>query len=185
AVKRANSITKFTVKVPVSGGYVKFGEENGIEGISLWIDSDKDGVGNVKVAEMTSFDAVTSSVIFENFIQPLSYLEGEEKYLVVNVDFDMVKRSDGTVMAGKIEIPTAGIKVSDTSATVIELPIKSKEFAFECKEGDICPEPPKEEVGCSCSTVSVDQNDITMSLIFAILVLLGALKGLYSLRKNS
>ncbi len=185
AVKRANSITKFTVKVPVSGGYVKFGEENGIEGISLWIDSDKDGVGNVKVAEMTSFDAVTSSVIFENFIQPLSYLEGEEKYLVVNVDFDMVKRSDGTVMAGKIEIPTAGIKVSDTSATVIELPIKSKEFAFECKEGDICPEPPKEEDGCSCSTVSVDQNDITMSLIFAILVLLGALKGLYSLRKNS
>ena len=185
AVKKANSITKFTVKVPVSGGYVKFGEKNGIEGISLWIDTDKDGSGNVKVAEMTSFDAVTSSVVFENFLQPLSYLEGEEKYLVVNVDFDMVKQSDGTVMAGRIEIPTAGIKVSDSSAAVIELPIKSKEFAFECKEGDICPEPPKEDDGCSCSTVSVDQTDRTMALIVAMLVLLGVFKGLYSLRKNS
>lgn len=185
AVARANSITKFTVKVPVSGGYVKFGEENGIEGISLWIDSDKDGVGNVKVAEMTSFDAVTSSVIFENFIQPLSYLEGEEKYLVVNVDFDMVKRSDGTVMAGKIEIPTAGIKVSDTSATVIELPIKSKEFAYECKDGEKCEEPDPGPDPCKCTVVSVSDPEKSAALFGVFILLLVMFRGIFVFRKNS
>lgn len=185
AVKRANSITKFTVKIPSTGGYVKFGEKNGIEGISLWIDSDKDGVGNVKVAEMTSFDTVTNSVTFEDFIQPLSYLEGEERYLVVNVDFDMVKKSDGTVMAGRVEIPNAGVKVSDSSAAVIELPIKSKEFAFECKEGDICPESEPEPDGCSCAVVNVDQTDRTMALIVAMLIIMSALKGFFYFRKNS
>jgi len=185
AVTNANSITKFTVKIPVSGGYVKFGEKNGIEGVSLWIDSDKDGIGNVKVAEMTSFDVATNSVVFENFSSPLAYAPGEEKYLVVNVDFDMVKKSDGTVMAGKIEIPNAGVKVSDSSAAVIELPIKSKEFAFECKEGDVCPEPPAGSDGCKCSIVSVDQTDRTMALVIAFILLLGLVKGLSAFRKNS
>lgn len=185
AIKRANSITKFTVKVPVSGGYVKFGEKNGIEGISLWIDSDKDGKGNVKVAEMTSFNVATSSVIFENFLQPLSYLEGEEKHLVINLDFDMVKKSDGSVMAGRIEISNGGVTLSDKGATVIELPVKSKEFAYECKDGDICPEPDPEPDPCKCTVVSVSDPEKSAALFGVFILLLVMIRGILVFRKNS
>lgn len=185
AVARANKITKFTVKVPVSGGYVKFGEKNGIKAISLWIDSNKDGTGDVKVAEITSFSTVTSSISFDEFIKPISYLLGEEKYLVVNVKFNMVKVDATKPMAGKIEIPIGGVRVSDTSAAVIELPIKSKEFAYVCKTGDFCPEPEsKKDDGCSCSTVSVDTSEKTLAFFVAFILLIGVLRGLLVLRKN-
>lgn len=154
---RANTLKKFTVKVPSAGGYVKFGEANGITGVSLYIDTNKDGKGDIKVAEMTKFNAVTTTVLFEEFIQPVSYLEGEEKYLVVHLNFNMIDRTPP--MAGKIEIPYNGIKVTDEEAAVIDLPIRSKSFVYECKEGDDCLPPPPDPDGCKCSAVSVDSSD--------------------------
>jgi len=133
SVEKSVSITKLTVKVPVLGDYVKFGEENGIEQISLWIDSNKDGKGDVKIAESDNFDSKTNSVDFDTFLSPLNYLAGEEKYLVVNVDFEMVCVEDGyQPMAGKIEIPVNGLKVSDPDITVVDLPVRSKKFEYDC-----------------------------------------------------
>ncbi len=179
---RANTIDKFTIKIPSAGGYVKFGEENGISEISLWVDTNKDGTGDIKVAEQTKFETVSTTVMFNDFIQPISYLEGEEKYLVVNVKFNMVKADDP--MSGRIEIPNSGITVTDDVASVVELPIRSKIFRYECKEGDVgcdVPEPPKEK-GCSCATVGVDSSD-SNALLVAALALLAAITALL-LRKR-
>jgi fimbrial isopeptide formation D2 family protein len=184
ATMRPNTIDKFSIKIPSAGGYVKFGEENGISEISLWIDANKDGKGDTKVAEMTKFATVSTTVTFDDFIQPISYLEGEEKYLVVNVKFNMVKVDDP--MAGRIEIPNTGIKLSDDEASVVELPIRSKVFTYECKEGDPgcdIPPPPKEKE-CSCTTVGVDSSD-NSALLISVLAVLAVLAALLLRKRNA
>jgi hypothetical protein len=185
ATMRPNTIDKFSIKIPSAGGYVKFGEENGISEISLWIDANKDGKGDTKVAEMTKFATVSTTVTFDDFIQPISYLEGEEKYLVVNVKFNMVKVDDP--MAGRIEIPNTGIKLSDDEASVVELPIRSKVFTYECKEGDPgcdIPPPPKEKE-CSCTTVGVDSSDNSALLISVLAVACRSITALLLRKRNA
>ena len=186
ALTKENTIESIKIKTPVAGGYVKFGEKNGIEAISLYLDSSKDGVGNVKVAEITEFDTVTTSVEFENFLQNISYLAGEEKYLVVNLKLNMVSTPEGEEpMAAKIEI--SKISLSDNSVDTVELPIKSKEFVYECKPGDpncVGPEPDDPD-GCSCSVVSVGSRDNAAAGFLIVLLLSAMLGSLYLSRKQS
>ena len=186
ALTKANTIESIKIKTPVSGGYVKFGEKNGIEAISLYLDSSKDGVGNVKVAEITEFDTITTSIEFKDFLQNITYLAGEEKYLVVNLKLNMVSTPEGEdPMAAKIEI--SKISLSDNSVDTVELPIKSKAFIYECKPGDpncAIPEPDDPE-GCSCSVVSVGSRDNAASGILIVLLLSAMLGSLYLSRKQS
>lgn len=188
ALTKANTISTFKVKVPSAGGYVKFGEKNGIEAISLYLDSNKDGIGNVKVAEITKFDNITTTIVFDTFLQNLSYLAGEEKYLVVYLKLNMASTPEGTdPMSAKIEIPNGGIGLSDRSVDTVELPIKSKEFVYECEDGDVnCVGPePDPDPGCNCSIVSVGSRD-SNTAIFTIVLLLSVLLGsLFITRKQS
>jgi len=188
AVTKGNSISSLKVKIPTAGGYVKFGEKTGISSVSLYIDSNKDGTGNIKVAEITEFDTISTTVTFSDFFQSLSYLSGEEKYLVVYAKFEMVATPEGEdPLAGKIEIPNGGIVLSDRSVNLMKLPIKSKEFAYECKPGDDnCEtEPEPDSDGCSCSVVSVDSKD-SAAIGIAILMLLAViLRSFFSFGKKS
>jgi len=69
----------------------------------------------------------------------------------------------------------------------MKLPIKSKEFAYECKPGDDnCEtEPEPDSDGCSCSVVSVDSKD-SAAIGIAILMLLAViLRSFFSFGKKS
>jgi hypothetical protein len=181
SIGKANTINKFKIKVPNSS--VKFGDKNGITGISLWLDADNNGTGDVKIAEKTSFAAGESTAItFEasDFSQPLSYIADEEKYIVVKVDFNMVK--EDPAMFGKIIIPKGGISLADTSATVYELPLNSKEFKYECKEGDAsCVTEKKKSGGCAVLEVEADNTGI---IVIAAVLSAAAMLGFALLRKK-
>ena len=181
SIGKANSITKFKIKV--SGSSVKFGDKNGITGISLWLDTKNNGQGDVKIAEKTKFEAGESTAItFEasDFSQALSYIADEEKYLVVKVDFNMAKADPA--MFGKISIPKAGIAL-ETSATVYELPLNSKVFTYECKEGDAsCQEKSGGSKG-GCAVLEVEADNTNIIIIAAVLSA-AAMLGFALLRKK-
>ncbi len=146
SVEKDNIIRKFAVNIPSDGDYVKFGEKNGIKAASLYIDSGNDGAGDIKVAEKKSFSTVTNQIVFEDFIEPVSYRKGEEKYLVVNIKFNMVD-----YLKGKIEIPVNGIDLSSPETEVVDLPIRSKTFIYDSD----CPYPQEDSrsEGCGCSII--------------------------------
>ena len=179
SIGKKNEIKKFKIKVPNSS--VKFGEKNGITGISLWLDTNNDGTGDIKIAEKTSFEAGESAAIaFDSFSQPLTYIADEEKYLVVKVDFNMVKSDPA--MFGKIIVPKAGISLDDTEATVYELPLNSKEFKYECQEGDSsCETAKKKSGGCAVLEVESDNSGI---IVLAVLLSAAAMLGFALLRKK-
>ena len=180
SIGKPNSIKKFKVKV--SGNSVKFGEKNGITGISLWLDTNNDGTGDIKLAEKTKFESGESTAIsFEEFAQPLSFIADEEKYLVVKVDFNMAKSDPA--MFGKIIVPKAGIVLENTEASVYELPLNSKVFTYECLEGDAsCQESGKSsKSGCAVLEVESDNTNI---IVLASLLSAAAMLGFALLRKK-
>lgn len=181
SIGKNNAINKFKFKV--SNGSVKFGEKNGITGISLWLDTNNDGTGDIKIAEKTSFESGESSAIaFEagDFSQPLTYIADEEKYIVVKVDFNMVQADPA--MYGKIIVPKGGISLEDTSATVYEVPLNSKVFAYECKEGDSSCETAKKKSG-GCAVLEVESDNTNIIVIAAVLSA-AAMLGFALLRKK-
>ena len=179
SIGKANSIKKFKIKVPNSA--VKFGEKNGITGISLWLDTNNDGTGDTKIAEKTSFEPdETTSIEFEEFSQPLSYIADEEKYIVVKVDFNMIEADPA--MFGKISVPKAGISLEVSGASVYELPLNSKVFAYECKEGDSSCETEKKKSG-GCAVLEVESDNTNIIVIAAVLSAV-AMLGFAFLRKK-
>ena len=182
SIGKPNSITKFKIKVPNSS--VKFGDKNGIAGISIYLDTNNDGEGDIKIAEKTKFESGESAAItFEakDFSQPLSYIADEEKYLVVKVDFNMAKADPA--MFGKIIIPKGGITLSDTEVSVYELPLNSKVFTYECKEGDASCEEVAKSKGGGCSTVDVESENTKMIVVVSVLSAV-AMLGFALLRKK-
>lgn len=188
ALTKENSITSLKVKTATAGGYVKFGEKTGISALSLYIDSNKDGIGDVIVAEITEFDTISNTTTFDNFLQPLSYFSGQEQYLVIYAKFNMVATPEGEdPLAAKIEIPNAGITLSDTTVDPMKLPIKSKAFVYECKPGDedCAVEPEPETDGCKCSVVAVESKDRAAIGVVIMMLLAVILNSFFRFRKKS
>ena len=179
AIGKANSITEMKIKLPNSS--VKFGDENGITGISLWIDTNNDGKGDVKVAEKTEFDSSTEtrSFSFKKFSPALKYNAGEEKYLVIHADFNMTKAEPP--MSARIIVQS--IKIKDKSVTVYDgKAIYSKTFTYACEKGDEnCQEPEDSKGGCAVLEVESDNTNVfaAVSLISAL-----AMLGFVLLRKR-
>ena len=182
SIGRANSIDRIKIKVPKSS--VKFGESNGITGISIWVDTNNDGKGDIKVAEKTTFKAgEADSISFEktDFIQPVSYAADEQKYLVINVDFNMAKAEPP--MSGKIIV--SNIKLSDSSATVYDgNAIYSKTFTYVCQEGDAsCQEVEDNKKSGGCAVLEVESNNANLIVVAAVLSAV-AMLGFALLRKK-
>ena len=180
SIGKENSIKKFKVKVPNSS--VKFGDKDGITGISLWLDKDNDGKGDEKIAEKTSFSSTENSITFESgdFKKDLKYSADEEKYLVIYVDFNMAK-SDPAMM-GKISIPKGGITLKE-SANVYELPLNSKSFVYACQKGDEnCREASKSK-SSGCAVLEVESDNTNIIVIAAVLSA-AAMLGFALLRKK-
>ena len=178
SISKENSISQFKVKVPASK-YVNFGDKNGIKGISLWLDTNNDGIGDIKLAEKTFFESGESTTVTLNsFSQPVNYIAGEEKYFVINVDFNMAKADPA--MAGKIQIPKGGLKLNEESS-FYELPLNSKTYTYACQEGDANCETKKKSGGCAVLEVEPDNTNI---IVIAAVLSAAAMLGLALLRKK-
>ena len=110
----------------------------------------------------------------------MTYIADEEKYIVVKVDFNMVQADPA--MYGKIIVPKGGISLEDTSATVYEVPLNSKVFAYECKEGDSSCETAKKKSG-GCAVLEVESDNTNIIVIAAVLSA-AAMLGFALLRKK-
>ncbi len=178
AAERSNEITRMNIRVS-PGNHVKFGEPNGIQAISLFIDSNGDGQGNIEIAKIDAFDGISTSVFFTDFTHKLTYAPGEVKYLVVKAKFNMKDVPEGEPpMSARINIPSGGITLSDTAADVYELPLQSKTFVYQCAPGDPdCAETDTSSPSCDCTLVSVENGSALRFLLFMLALFIFAFIG--------
>jgi uncharacterized repeat protein (TIGR01451 family) len=155
----ADAVNSITLKTP--NNYVKFGD--GIKSVSLIIDKNKDGLhsaGEEVIAKISDFDN-TSSIQINNLADLLKYEQDEEKFLVFKVEFSMS-------VGEKAKIQVSGVKVKSGN-TVVELPVSSNEFAYECDKNDpnSCAGN-EDDGGCAISELPESNND-TLCIVFALL----------------
>ena len=153
-----------SIKVKVSSSYAKFGE--GIKSISLIVDNDKNGIdsaGDTLIKKVTSFENATT-VSIDGLKELLTYAANEEKYLIFKVEFKM---SVGE--KAKIQIPSSGVKITSGN-DIVELPVTSKEFSYECDKNDPTSCASNEsEGGCTISTLPENDSNSTLYIVFATL----------------
>ncbi len=172
SVSGENAINSLSVRVP-GAQWVKFGQ--GIASVSLWLDTDNDGAGDQFIATSTDMAADSATYQFNNLGVKLTYTAGETKMLVVKCKFSL---SNG--QKALIEIPSSGLKLK-TTAQIIDLPIRSKEYVYSCEPGDTaCADQPGtgEEDGCGCSIVNTESSlPSLLSVLFLAMLALPVLLG--------
>ncbi len=150
---------------------VKFGE--GINGAVLYLDKNSDGKidsGDTALSEISSFTSITNG-IFDNL--NLKYSKAEEKHLLIALDLNLSTGQLAQTQVGKVSV--------SPDREIVELPVTSKEFKYECAAGDPTCAEDEEESGCAVTTV--DSGMSVYSLILAALLALSAICGLNIIRK--
>lgn len=173
-----NKITQIIVKI-ASEEYVKFG--TGIKSISLYEDTDNNGTGDNLIAKTpATLEVDSTSYTFSGLDSKLSFTKGQEKYLVIKCEFNM-----GNGEKGRIQIARSAVKLSDSSKSIIELPIFSKEFAYSCDPNDPNCNPGGGGTGTGggCSIVQIAEGG-NMILAFVALSLIGLLAARMTTRKS-
>jgi hypothetical protein len=145
------------------GKSVKFGK--GIGKALLYYDKNNDGVinsGDIKLGESNKADG--DYIIFEGL--SVAYNEGEEKHFLIALDLNL-KIGESV----QIQIPRGRLKLDKNSTQeIVELPVTSKEFMYDCQEGDQdCFDFMDDSEGCKCSVVSVPENGTNFYIIFAMI----------------
>ena len=170
----ADAVNSITLKTP--NNYVKFG--SGIKSVSVIIDKDKNGRhsdGDEVIAKISDFDG-SSTVVIDNLGDLLKYEKDEEKFIVFKVEFKMS-------VGEKAKIQVSGVKVKSGNP-VVELPVSSNEFVYECDSSDpnMCAEDDSD--GCAISELPED-NSAALYLVLAALVsvLAFAFVKVYGLKK--
>lgn len=168
-----DAVSSITVKAPSS--FVKFGE--GIKSLTLIVDKDGNGLqsaGDEVIAKITDFDSPTAITI-NNLKDVLKYAQDEEKFLLFKVEFRM---SVGET--AKIQVSSVKVKSGNP---VVEVPVSSKEFTYECDKNDPNSCASDDDGGCAVSALP-ESNDNTIYLVLAALAMLAiaAIKG-FSLKK--
>lgn len=146
---------------------MKFGE--GINGAAIYHDTDSDGKvssKDKKLAEITSFDSI-SIATFKNL--DLSYTKGEEKHLLITLTLGL---SEGEL--AQIQIGSGKVGLSP-DRDVIELPVTSKSFLYECAEGETGCYVEEDESGCAITAVEESSN----SVIFGLMAVLAFISTLF------
>jgi len=129
---------------------VKLGE--GINGAAIYQDNDSDGKissSDKKLAEITSFDSLTAAT-FKDL--NLSYTKGEEKHLLITLTLGL---NQGEL--AQIQIGSGKVKLS-TERDIIELPVTSKVFLFECAEGETGCYGEEDDGGCAVTSMGDGSN---------------------------
>ncbi len=165
----ADEVLSISVRTP--GNYVKFGE--GIKSLSIIIDKNQDGLhsaGEEVIAKITDF-ANPTSIQINDLQDLLKYEKDEEKFLLFKVEFKM---SAGE----KAKIQVSSVKVK-SGHPVVEVPVSSNEFAYECDESDpnSCAQD-EDEGGCTVSAVPEGGS----RALYALITLLAAVSALFAFR---
>ncbi|MBP5407475.1 hypothetical protein J6Z19_10110 [bacterium] len=153
----ADTVNSITLKIP--NNYVKFGK--GIKSVSVIMDRNRDGLqseGEEVIAKITDFPD-PSSLVIDDFKDLLKYEKDEEKLLVFKCEFQMS-------VGEKAKIQISSVKVKSGNP-VVELPVSSNEFAYECdgSDPDSCIE---EEGGCAVSELP-EENGGALYIVLAVL----------------
>ena len=171
----ADAVSSITLKTP--NNYVKFGE--GIRSVSVIIDKNGDGLHSADeevIAKITDFSNPTTLLI-DDLKDVLKYEENEEKFLIFKCEFKMN-------VGEKAKIQVSSVKVKSGNP-VVEVPVSSNEFAYECDKNDpnSCASD-DDEGGCAISELPED-NDSTLYLVFTALAALLALSAvkIYGFKK--
>ena len=163
----ADSVSSITLKAP--NGFVKFGE--GIKSVSIIIDKNGDGLqsaGEEVIAKVSDFSNPTTLLI-DGLKDVLKYEQDEEKFLIFKVEFKMN-------VGEKAKIQVSSVKVKSGN-TVVEVPVSSNEFLYECDKNDPNSCASDDDGGCAISTLP-DNNSSALYIIFAALAALLALAGI-------
>ncbi|MBR6422023.1 DUF11 domain-containing protein [bacterium] len=158
----ADAVNSITLKTP--NNYVKFGD--GIKSVSVIIDKDKNGRhsnGDEVIAQISDFDG-SSTLVIDNLGDLLKYEKDEEKFLVFKVEFKMS-------VGEKAKIQVSGVKVKSGNP-VVELPVSSNEFAYECDSSDpnMCAEDDSD--GCAISELPEDNSSVLYVVLAALVSLI-------------
>ena len=120
--------------------------------------------GDTKLGEITSFESLTYSQFTGLSIK---YAEGEEKHLLIVLN---LKMNNGEMT--QIQIGNNKVKLEE-ERDIVELPVTSKEFRYECQEGDVtCMTDDDDDSACTITSIS-ESNDIrgTLSAVLTLLFL--------------
>jgi len=161
-----NALRSLEFKTTASS--VRFGQ--GIKGISLWDDADGNGSADTLLFASEALSGGSESYTFAGTESKLAVTKGVERHLVVKLSLSLAKKE-----TAQIEIQRTGIQLT-TTKNIIELPLVSKAFTFDCPEGDVACENAvgggdEEDSGCGCSVVPVEQH--LSDAIIALFALLG------------
>ena len=154
-----NSIKKITLKTTSKS--VKFKE--GIKKVSLYLDTNKDASYEGETLLATAVPTEASNLLDIVLDSPVAFAAGEEKTLLLVAEFNIPKDQ-----MAQIEIQKSKVKL-ETTTELIGLPVKSKEFAYKCEEGDLtCLE--GDDDGGSCAVTAVDDKNTGVFAVFAALL---------------
>jgi len=151
ALDGANELTGLTVKL--DGNKVAFG--NGVEKISLYIDSNNDGKGDTMVAELSDFTEPQQSVTFQIPSGKIAMNQGEEKFLTIKTALNFYNDQNTYFYISESDVALKNKqKIEGTT-------VKTDNFIYSCKEDNpdcrLKPEENQEEGGDSgCSLLFVD-----------------------------
>ena len=170
----ADAVNSITLKTPSS--YVKFGE--GIRSVSVIIDKNGDGLHSPDeevIAKISDFSNPTTLLI-DNLKEVLKYEENEEKFLIFKCEFKMN-------VGEKAKIQVSSVKVKSGNP-VVEVPVSSNEFLYECDKNDPNSCASDDDGGCAVSALPEDSNS-ALYAVFAVLAALLALSAvkIYGFRK--
>lgn len=159
-----DAVSSITLKTPSS--FVKFGE--GIRSVSLILDKDGDGLhsaGDEVLATVKDF-ANPTTIMIDGLKDVLKYEKDEEKFLVFKVEFKMN-------VGEKAKIQVSSVKVKSGNP-VVEVPVSSNEFLYECDKSDPNSCASDDDGGCAVSELP-ENDDNALYVIFAALAALLAL----------
>ena len=164
-----------SIEVERTGSSIGFGE--GIESVSIWEDTNVDGIGDSLLVTSGTLTELVESYLFDgiNNNPSFQFADKQERYYVVMVSFNL--KADTTA---QLQIPRLGVKLVNNK-TIIELPIQSR--SYQCSQ-PYCYE--KKTPECTCSVVADGNEPATpwsgIILLFAALGLAGF--GLRSRRRD-
>ena len=168
-----DAVSSITLKTPNS--FVKFGE--GIRSVSLILDKDGNGLhsaGDEVLATVKDF-ANPTTIQIDGLKDILKYEKDEEKFLLFKVEFKM---SVGET--AKIQVSSVKVKSGNP---VVEVPVSSKEFKYECDKNDPNSCASDDDSGCAVTELP-ENTDSSIWLVLAALAMLAlaAIKG-FSFKK--
>ena len=150
ALDGANELN--ALKINLYGSAVAFG--NGVNKISLYIDSNNDGKGDTIISELSDFTELKQSAYFQIPAGKISLGEGNETYLTVKADLNFYKDQNTYFYITENDV------ILKTKQKIAGTPVKTENFKYSCKEDDpecrLKPEEEKEEGDSGCSLLFVD-----------------------------